>query len=104
VISGSFTALQKVVVVVRARRGRRLSRMSVGLTLNGGTLVAQNRDERRDIQPESPCVASRLHSPVVPGDKRKTSKIQMVDPSVEILLVGHLRNGLDERPGLTNGV
>jgi hypothetical protein len=24
--------------------------MSVGLTLNGGTLVAQNRDERRDKQ------------------------------------------------------
>jgi hypothetical protein len=48
VISGSFTASQKVVVVVRARRGRRLSLMSVGLTLNGGTLVAQNRDERRD--------------------------------------------------------
>jgi hypothetical protein len=31
-----------------ARRGRRLTRMSLGLTLNGGTLVAQNRDERRD--------------------------------------------------------
>jgi hypothetical protein len=29
--------------------GRRLTRMSLGLTLNGGTLVAQNRDERRDI-------------------------------------------------------
>jgi hypothetical protein len=24
--------------------------MSVGLTLNGGTLVAQNRDERRDTE------------------------------------------------------
>jgi hypothetical protein len=52
VISGSFTASQKVVVVVRARRGRRLSRMSVGLTLNGGTLVAQNRDGRRDTAVE----------------------------------------------------
>jgi hypothetical protein len=52
VISESFTASQKVVVVVRARRGRRLSRMSVGLTLNGGTLVAQNRDERRDRRKE----------------------------------------------------
>jgi hypothetical protein len=31
-----------------ARRSCRLTRMSVGLTLNGGTLVAQNRDERRD--------------------------------------------------------
>jgi hypothetical protein len=32
-----------------ARRDRRLTRMSVGLTLNDGTLVAQNLDEQRDI-------------------------------------------------------
>jgi hypothetical protein len=48
--------------VVRARRGRRLSRMSVGLTLNGGTLVAQNRDERRD-NTNNTCLGYKIPSP-----------------------------------------